>query len=136
MFLFSPINLLALVTVMGVVPMPPLKPCPSSPNCVSSQASDSHFIEAFPAEGDIETAFNKLKNILENRSDTTIAAADDNMIRVEFKTTLGFIDNGIFVIDSENKVIHIRSASRSGYWDFGKNRQRIKTIRREYQQSL
>jgi len=110
-----------------------LAPCPSSPNCVSSQATDNHFIEPLAIRGDTQFAFERLREILERRPDTSIISADGKNIRVEFKTRLGFVDDGIFALDSENRVIHIRSASRIGYWDFGKNRGRIEEIRKEYQ---
>jgi len=110
-----------------------LVPCPSSPNCVSSQATDNHFIEPLTIREDTKFAFERLREILERRPDTFIISADKKNIRVEFRTRLGFVDDGIFTLDSENRVIHIRSASRTGYWDFGKNRRRIEKIRKEYE---
>lgn len=118
---------------MGGTPMHYFEPCPSSPNCVSSQAADNHHIDAFTVVDDTKTAFERLKGIIEKRPDTTIISADDNTIRVEFRTLLGFVDDGMFMVDSENKVIHVRSASRLGYWDFGKNRRRMEEIRKEFQ---
>jgi uncharacterized protein (DUF1499 family) len=112
-----------------------LRPCPASPNCVSSQSLDNHYIEPLSIIGQAKVAFDRLREILEQRSDTSIIAADDHMIWVEFKTRLGFVDDGLFVLDSENRTIHIRSASKSGYWDFGKNRRRLEEIRKEYRLS-
>jgi len=34
-----------------------------------------------------------------------------------------------FRIDEAAGVVHVRSASRKGYWDFGVNRRRVETIR-------
>lgn len=110
-----------------------LPSCPSSPNCVSSQASDSHFIEPLPIIEDTEAAIVSLRKILERRADTTIVSIDARSIRAEFRTTLGFVDDGLFVLDIENKVVHVRSASRLGYWDMGKNRRRLEEIRQECQ---
>ena len=124
---------LTLATIVGAAVLPPLQPCPSSPNCVSSQATGSHFIEAFRFTSDPSEAFERLIDILEKRSDSQIISADTNTVRVEFKTLLGFVDDGIFVMDSESRLIHIRSASRSGYWDLGKNRRRLEAIRKEFQ---
>ena len=106
-----------------------LPPCPSSPNCVSSQGVGKQFVEPFSITGDTEVAFARLKEMLERRKNTSIVIADDRVIRVEFKTMLGFVDGGLFVLDIDNSVILIRSASRFGYWDFGKNRRRLETIR-------
>jgi uncharacterized protein (DUF1499 family) len=107
--------------------------CSSSPNCVSSQAAGNQFIEPFSMSGDTEAAFDRLREILERRKDTATVSENDRVIRVEFKTISGFVDDGLFVLNGEEKVIHIRSASRFGYWDLGKNRRRLEEIRQEYQ---
>jgi uncharacterized protein (DUF1499 family) len=109
-----------------------LPPCPSSPNCVSSMATDSHHIEPLAISGDAGTCFARLKTVLGNRKDTTIIEADESQIRVEFRTFLGFVDDGLFVLDIPNGRIQVRSAARTGYWDFGKNRRRMEEIRGEY----
>lgn len=110
-----------------------LPACPSAPNCVSSQTPGRHFVEPFAIAGEPKAAFGKLREILARRQDTAVKSADDRLIRVEFKTRLGFVDDGLFVLDEENKRVLIRSASRLGYWDFGKNRRRLEELRQEYQ---
>lgn len=110
---------------------PLLPPCPSSPNCVSSLATDSHRIEPLPAGEDAQASFARLKGLLANRPDTTIISADDGQLRVEFRTTLGFVDDALFVLDIPNGLIQIRSAARVGYWDLGKNRRRLEEVRSE-----
>jgi len=109
-----------------------LPPCPSSPNCVSSMATDSHRIEPLAIRGDARACFDRLRTVLANRKDTLIIATDDSHIWVEFRTLLGFVDDGLFVLDVPNGQIQIRSAARSGYWDMGKNRRRLEEIRGEY----
>lgn len=111
----------------------PLLTCPSSPNCVSSQADDSHHIEPFKITGDAGIAFGKLREILAQRTDTTLVSADEVTIRVEFRTMLGFVDDGLFVLDAANGLIQVRSAARLGYWDMGKNRRRLEEIRLSWQ---
>ena len=49
-----------------------------------------------------------------------------------FTTRLGFVDDVQFLLDERARVIHVRSASRVGYWDLGVNRKRMEAIRREY----
>lgn len=109
-----------------------LPPCPAKPNCVSSQATDSHHIEPFRISGEAQASFEKLRNILTQRSDTRLISTNDATIRVEFRTFLGFVDDGLFLLDSANSLIHVRSAARSGYWDLGKNRGRMEEIRRAF----
>jgi uncharacterized protein (DUF1499 family) len=127
---------LTLMIVMAATTASLLQPCPSSPNCVSSQATDNHYIKPLAVKGGAKIAFDRLRGILAQRSDTTIVAADDAVIRVEFRTALGFVDDGLFVLDADNRVIHTRSASRIGYWDLGKNRRRLEEIRKEYRKLL
>jgi uncharacterized protein (DUF1499 family) len=133
LFLYFVFNFLGLIIAMTASAATHLAPCPSSPNCVSSQATDKHFIKPLTITGKPEAAFEKLKEILARRPDTTIISADEKIILVEFRTTLGFVDDGIFELDAGNRVINIRSASRIGYYDFGKNRRRMEEIRKEYQ---
>ena len=109
-----------------------LATCPSSPNCISSQESDEqHRIAPFPFTSDPETAFAQLLTVLKGRPDTTVLETTGNYLRVEFRTTL-FIDDAEFLLDREHRLIHVRSASRLGYSDLGKNRSRMEEIRSQY----
>ena len=111
---------------------PTLPSCPASPNCVSSQATDSHRIEPFKVTENSALVFEKLWKLLAWRSDTTVISTDDTTIRVEFRTMVGFVDDALFVLDSASGLIHIRSAARLGYWDLGKNRSRMEEIRQSF----
>jgi uncharacterized protein (DUF1499 family) len=109
-----------------------LSPCPSSPNCVSSQAPDErHRIAPLAFNGDPDSAFARLKQILARRNDTAVFAESPGYLRIELRTTF-FVDDGEFFLDRARRVIHIRSASRLGYSDLGKNRSRMEEIRREF----
>jgi uncharacterized protein (DUF1499 family) len=112
-----------------------LKECPSSPNCVSSQAVDKeHQIEPLTFIGDPDSAFSKLKKVLARRKDCSIIEEKAGYLRVELHTTL-FVDDGEFLLDRTSGVIHVRSASRFGHWDMGKNRSRLEGIRKEFEDS-
>ncbi len=107
-----------------------LTDCPGSPNCVSSQATDKgHHIAPFVISDDQAATFARLKETLAQRRDTTIIEEDSRYLRVEFRTTL-FVDDGEFWLDGEQGLIHVRSASRLGFSDLGKNRSRLEEIRR------
>ncbi len=62
----------------------------------------------------------------------TIVESSEFGIRAEFRSRLGFVDDVEFRIDEAAGVIHVRSASRSGYWDFGVNRRRVEAIRETF----
>ncbi len=74
--------------------------------------------------------------ILESEKRTKILAAQENYIRAEFTSALfRFVDDVEFYFPEEQAsetVIHIRSASRVGYYDFGANRKRIERIRDKF----
>jgi len=106
-----------------------LIPCPASPNCVSSQADAArHRIAPLTFRGDPAAAFARLQRVLTLRDDTTVVETTAEYLRVEFRTRL-FTDDGEFLLDRRQGVIHVRSASRLGYSDLGKNRRRLEEIR-------
>lgn len=109
-----------------------LSPCPESPNCVSSLADDqSHGIDPLRFRGAPEVAFARLVQLLKGRSNTVIIEETDRYLRVELRTTF-FVDDGEFLLNRERNVIEVRSASRLGYSDLGKNRRRMEEIRRAF----
>lgn len=109
-----------------------LAACPASPNCVSSQADDeAHRIAPLLFTADPDAAFARLKLVLGRRGDTTIQEESPGYLRVELRTRL-FVDDGEFLLDRGRKVIQLRSASRLGYSDLGKNRSRMEQIRNEF----
>lgn len=109
-----------------------LSPCPSSPNCVTSQGGDDrHHIAALSFAGKPALAFQRLRRLLASRSDTTIVGEEADYLLVEFRTTF-FVDDGEFLLNSEGMRIEVRSASRLGYSDLGKNRSRLEELRRRF----
>jgi len=113
-----------------------LTSCPLSPNCVSSQVDDEkHRIAPLSFNGDPDAAFARLKLALERRSDTTIVEEKPGYLRVELRTIL-FVDDGEFLLDRVHNVIQVRSASRLGYSDLGKNRSRMEEIRTQFRAAV
>jgi uncharacterized protein (DUF1499 family) len=108
-----------------------LAPCPTSPNCVSSQSQDAeHKIEPLTYTSSLQEAMTNLKTTIENMERTKIIEETDNYLYAEFTSKLmGFVDDVEFFFDESANVIQIRSASRLGESDLGVNRQRIETIR-------
>jgi uncharacterized protein (DUF1499 family) len=111
-----------------------LLPCPSSPNCVCSQTSDSlHEIPPLSFTSTPEQAFSKLKTVIESLPRTKIIIESEDYLYAEFKSGLmGFVDDVEFYLDRNSNIIHLRSASRLGYGDLGVNRQRIEAIRAKF----
>lgn len=113
-----------------------LAPCPASPNCVSSFATDKpHYIAPLAFAGVPDSAFAILKATLKQRRDATIIDEQPDYLRVELRTTL-FVDDAEFLLDRGSGVIQVRSASRLGYSDLGKNRSRMEEIRTQFAREI
>lgn len=108
-----------------------LIPCPSTPNCVSSQATDAqHRIEPIAFTIPAGEAKARLLQLIEATPNTKIIRDEGNYLYVEFRTPLWhFIDDVEFVVDAPAGIIHFRSASRLGLGDGDTNRRRLETLR-------
>jgi len=112
-----------------------LLPCPGSPNCVSSQSPDRrHFIDAFRYEGEQQLARDRLVAVIQGMKRSKIVTVRGDYIHAEFTSAFfRFVDDVEFYFDNEAKIIHMRSASRIGYSDFGVNRKRLEELRSRFQ---
>jgi uncharacterized protein (DUF1499 family) len=62
-----------------------------------------------------------------------VVTVRENYIHAEFRSRLfGFVDDVEFSFDEDKKTIHLRSASRTGLYDFGMNRKRMERIRSQF----
>ncbi len=111
-----------------------LAACPQTPNCVSSQAGDGqHAIAPFSYDGNAPTVWDRLRSAVLSQARTVIVEEDGNYLHVEARSRLfGFIDDVEFLLLPQENIIHVRSASRTGYSDFGVNRRRVERIRRAF----
>ena len=106
-------------------------PCPDSPNCVSSQSTNKrHFIEPLHYTGDTADARQLLIDLLENTKRVQLAKVGTDYIHAEFRSSIfRFVDDVEFLFPPGKNIIHVKSASRTGYYDFGANRRRVEQIR-------
>ena len=108
-----------------------LAPCPDSPNCVSSQASDdAHCIAPLAYTGEATVAMARLAEVIARQPGATLVAQRADYIHATFQTPMmGFVDDAEFAADPAQQAIELRSASRLGRSDLGVNRKRIEAIR-------
>ena len=108
-----------------------LSPCPPSPNCVSSFASDAeHKISPYPVTGPPEKFWTQLKHVLNGMERVHIVTDQEHYLHAEFTSRwFRFVDDVEFLLDAKTKTLHFRSASRTGYGDMGVNRERMEIIR-------
>lgn len=112
-----------------------LPPCPRTPNCVSTQATDKeHGIAPIRYDGPPAQAMQRLVAILRDIPRTTITNAEGDTVRAQFRTLVfRFVDDAVFIVDDTTKTIHFRSASRVGRSDLGVNRRRMEQIRAAFE---
>ena len=112
-----------------------LAPCGNRPNSVGSRADADarHRVEPFVVSGDAGVVFGRLKNLLTGMPRTAVVTATDEYVHAVCRTRLGFADDVECRLCRADGVIHIRSASRLGYYDFGANRARVELLRRQLQ---
>ena len=110
--------------------------CPKSPNCVLSQTSDpKHQIHPIHYTSSVKIAKERLNQVILSMVDTRIITQNKVYWHVEFTTRwLRFIDDVEFYFPESEALIHLRSASRSGYWDLGVNRKRVEEIRSRFEE--
>jgi len=115
-----------------------LSPCPDSPNCVSSRSTNpSRFIEALRYTGSLTDARQKVIDLLKNSKRARLISVEIDYIHAEFRSLIfKFVDDVEFYFSSEDRIIHMRSASRTGYYDFGVNRRRLERLRATFENSV
>lgn len=107
-----------------------LKPCPESPNCVSSRENGKQRVEPLEMKKSLEESRNQIVTFLEEEYGASVVDRSDTYIHLTVGTTLGFVDDLQFRFVPEQQIIHVRSASRVGRSDLGVNRERIQTLRK------
>jgi uncharacterized protein (DUF1499 family) len=109
------------------------QPCPEKQVCVSTMSSkddEIHYIEPIRYDGTSEDAMNKIEQIVNSLKRTKILEKTENYLHALFTTALfRFKDDVEFLINEEEKLIHFRSQSRIGGYDWNANRNRMEKFR-------
>jgi uncharacterized protein (DUF1499 family) len=108
-----------------------LAPCPSSPNCVSSDADNSaHSIAAFALAVPSRDGWLAVRESVESLPRTKIISETADYLHAECTSAFfGFVDDLELHLRTAEGVIAVRSAARLGYSDLGVNRRRIEDLR-------
>jgi uncharacterized protein (DUF1499 family) len=109
-----------------------LTPCPASPNCVASDAAadDAHFIAPYRLRLEPAQAWSQLTAVVAALPRTTVVTATEEYLHAECTSLLfRFVDDLELHLRPAARQIAVRSASRSGYSDFGVNRRRVERVR-------
>lgn len=110
-----------------------LAPCPSSPNCVCSEASErSTSIAPLKFTEDPTRAWISAQAAITSLGGK-IEKLEDAYLWASFQSKIfRFVDDLELRLDGDQKVIHVRSAARMGYSDFGVNAARVEALRAEF----
>jgi len=109
----------------------PLPPCPTTPNCVSSEADPAdriHFVPPLPLPDGLDpiAALDAFEAIV--RAEPRTEVIDRTPLRlqaIDRTRWLRFVDDVEARVDVEARLLHVRSASRVGGGDMGANRRRV-----------
>ena len=109
-------------------------PCPDSPNCVSSmEHNEAHFIAPIVYDGSLGSAKKTMLTVIDSMKRSRVVKKSENYIHAEFRSLIfRFVDDVELYFPANASVIHIKSASRTGYSDFGTNRRRLEEIRKRF----
>lgn len=106
------------------------KPCPDSPNCVSSFAStEEHGFPVYLVSSDANFEFKKVVDEVANLPRTKIVTLNDQYLHAEQASKLmGYVDDIQVYWDQSTSQLYFYSASRLGYSDLGVNRARLENL--------
>lgn len=111
-----------------------LAPCPSSPNCVSSEATtEQHGIAPLSFEGDAKAAWARARAAVLSLPRTRLVVDEPGYLRAECTTAImRYVDDLELHLQPDAGRIDVRSASRVGYGDMDANRERVEAVRAAY----
>lgn len=106
-------------------------PCPDSPNCVSSDARDKrHAIAPLLLRTQTGDEWRQIRSGVLSLPRTKLLSERTNYLHAECRSVLfGFVDDLEVQLRPEQGILAVRSASRTGYYDFGANRRRVEKLR-------
>ncbi len=110
-----------------------LTKCPDKPNCICTEfvADASHYIDPIGfSQSNAAEVLSRLKNSVREMGGS-IQAETDNYLAATFSSSIfRFVDDLEIRIDTDQNMIHMRSASRVGRSDRGVNKKRIEQLKK------
>jgi uncharacterized protein (DUF1499 family) len=108
-----------------------LAACPSTPNCVSSDAArEAQRVDGLAYSGSPSTAWLAVRQAVLELPRTKVTTEEDGYLRAESTSFFfRFVDDLELHHRPSLGIIAVRSASRIGRSDFGVNRKRVEQLR-------
>jgi len=98
-----------------------LATCPDKPNCISTESYDLPPIQI----QNTHQPWLTLQSVITGLGGTLKKSGPDHLWATFDTSLLKFTDDVEARLDQKNKLIHLRSASRVGYYDFNTNKKRL-----------
>lgn len=113
-----------------------LAPCPTTPNCVTSQGDNpEQAIAPLSFTGSAVEAQERLRSIVTAMERSQIVTEEPGYLQVVFRSRVfGFPDDVEFLIVPDRQIVQVRAAARLGWSDLGVNRARVEAIREAFQE--
>lgn len=117
-----------------------VRPCPASPNCVSTVADPDdavHHVEPVGFTVTPAAALDAVERVLRDWSGTRVTErGETHVAAVHTSRVFRFKDDVVFEVDPDAALLHYRSASRVGHHDLGANRRRVAGLLRRLRPHL
>jgi len=116
-----------------------LTKCPDKPNCICTEfeADATHYIDPIVfTQSNAAEILSRLK-ISVRKMGGSIQAETDNYLAFTFTSSIfRFVDDLEIRIDTDQNMIHMRSASRVGRSDRGVNKKRIEQLKKLFHSKI
>ena len=116
-----------------------LSQCPNKPNCVCSERAEesAHYIEPVIISPDNAADLIPLIKSIITEMGGVLQSENEYYLAYHFTSAIfGFVDDFEIRIDSKQKLIHFRSASRVGTSDLGVNKNRVELLKKLYKEKV
>jgi uncharacterized protein (DUF1499 family) len=92
-------------------------------------------MDPLPFIGTREESRNRILETVRGMKRSEVVRVSDATVHVLFRSRVfRFVDDVVFVFDETDRLVHFRSASRVGSYDFGVNRRRMEEVSRRYRE--
>lgn len=116
-----------------------LMACPNSPNCIHTEYSEQseHYLAApdYPSH-QAELVIPLAEDVIQSMGGKIVLKNSHYLSATFASTVFHFVDDFEIRRDDKQFKLHIRSASRTGYSDFGVNKKRVETFIKQFHKQV
>ncbi|MCP3850444.1 MAG: DUF1499 domain-containing protein [Gammaproteobacteria bacterium] len=118
---------------------PKLQHCPDKPNCINTEypEDNTHYLPAIDyIKSDENQLLTLAKQVIAQMGGVLVKEEKYTLSATFTSSIFKFVDDFEIRQDTIEHKLHIRSASRTGYSDFGVNKKRVKSFSEQLQKTL